>query len=71
MLTRTNILLLEGSLNKCSVIVKQKLFTAFSLYFYECALWVDFVALYLRKIVSGYYKCMKTFFRYIEVDLSH
>ena len=60
--SRTN--LLVRKFNRCSVLVKVKLFTAYCLCFYDISLWRRFSVHSFTKFRSCYYKCMKVFFGY-------
>ena len=63
---RTNVLLRR--FNKCSQLVKLRLFRSYCLCFYDIALWCNFSCSVRKKFSMCYYKCMKAFFGYRKYD---
>jgi len=63
---RTNVLLRR--FNKCSQLVKLRLFRSYCLCFYDIASWRNFSVSVRMKFSMCYYKCMKAFFGYRKYD---
>ena len=63
---RTNMLI--SRFNKCSTIIKVKLFKAYCLCIYDMALWQRYTMVTINKMKSCYHKCIKKLFCYARMD---
>jgi len=63
--TRTNMLICR--FNKCSTVVKIRLFRSYCICIYGAGLWSSYSKGCLHKLKIGYHRCIKMFFGYSKM----